>query len=75
MKLIGLIKYRIGAETKQCRPIDIISIEWEGIARALEVKEAEIAIVLVIDLTIVALQTTLLSSGLELTQRPPGPSS
>ena len=43
MKLIGLIKYRIGAETKQCRPIDIISIEWEGIARALEVKEAEIA--------------------------------
>jgi hypothetical protein len=43
MKLIGLIKYWSGSKVKKYRPIDIISVEWEAIARELEVSKAKIA--------------------------------
>ena len=42
MKLIGLIKYQSGSKVKKYRPIDIISVEWEAIARELEVSKARI---------------------------------
>ena len=42
MKLIGLFKYRSGDEVLKYRPIDIISLEWEAIARELKVKKATI---------------------------------
>ena len=42
MRLIGMIKYRSGGEVLKYRPIDIIALEWEAIARELNVKRAAI---------------------------------